>query len=221
MRLIIVAVLVWLATCAQACSVPTVGQLVPGAENPKAPFVVLHMDTDFTPSERANAQKAADIWHRQTGGLAIIVLDWDLDFSSISNLAEQQLSLHHLVVRAESGMRIVQDADDDSCPPDNVITPWDEHQCTLGWMTSGGIHNPFHRPIHGAFVVDRIADSNLQLLVMLHEFGHALGLPHVDAVQAIMYPSAIRTKTACLRQADLQAFCQVNDCGSTKMVPCE
>ena len=73
-----------------------------------------------------------------------------------------------------------------------------------------------------SFVVDRMGDFPSEFkLVCLHEMGHALGLPHVESVQSIMYPSVSPSRTTCLKQADLRAFCDVNDCGTHKMLPCE
>lgn len=217
LRYCLFAFLVVLGACAAPVSI---GNLLPGHEPTRAPVVTLHMDTDFTVDERAVIQAAADAWRKQTGGLAVITLDYDLDFTSVSNLAEHQLRGDHLVARAEGWMDMVSYEDSD-CPQDEPVTERNEHECVLGWVTSGGIHNPMGQPIHGAFVMDRLQEPGLLIQVVLHEFGHALGLPHLGAIQAVMYPSAFAKRTACLKLPDLQAFCQVNACGNTKTYPCE
>ena len=88
-------------------------------------------------------------------------------------------------------------------------------------MTSGGIHNPAGSRVIGGFVADRISSLGVRTQVMIHEFGHALGLPHVGARQAMMYPSADPHRTDCLKKPDLVAICDVNECGKYKMIPCE
>ncbi len=180
-----------------------IGDILRGAAGTSPPVITLHMDTEFTAEERADANNAALLWNKQTGGVAKITLLYDLDFNSPSELERLQDS--NLVIRAESDMRVVV-AMDNGCVG-----------CVLGWMTSGGLHNVGHGPINGAFVVDRIPrESRTQ--VMLHEFGHALGLPHVPARQAIMYPSLQAGQSTCLKKPDLVAFCEVNECGSAQMV---
>jgi len=201
-----------LAMAVTACGRPvSVSGLVPGAESVRPARAELHMDVDFTESERADAAKATDIWRKQTGGLADIRLVYDLDFNDLAGLNEHLELNHSVVVRRTSEQ-------------DSVVAADAEAQCdgcVLGWMNSGGIHAPGHKPIHGAFVVDRFTMPGIQLQVMLHEFGHVLGLPHVEARQAIMYPSVVLGRTQCLKKSDLVAFCDVNECGSTVLYPCE
>lgn len=207
MRYLVAFVLLLIVGCTKPMTVTT---LVPGAQEPLAPSVTLHMDTDFTTSERASAQEAVDLWRNQTSGLANITLVYDLDFNSLSNLQEHVAEGHHLVASMESWMSVVQ-SEDESNHCDG---------CVLGWMNAGGVHGVGHRPIHGAFVLDRIP-ADMLTAIMVHEFGHVLGVPHVGAIQGVMYPAAIRGRTACLKKPDLVAFCSVNECGNRKMYPCE
>ncbi len=198
--------------CARQAPEPfTVGKL--GGEPTKPATVTVHADTDFTQEERADMLLAANIWRWQTSGLADINVVFDLDFSSIQSLGELLASDEVLVVRAEEGSSSVLAADASSnC-----------EGCVLGWMTSGGIHAPkLLHPIQGAFIVSRMNQvEGRQLKVMLHEFGHLLGLPHSPSVQGIMYPASITDTTNCLKKSDLALFCTVNECSGALLYPCE
>lgn len=197
-------------TAAPVTVTSELGPLVPDAEQPKAASVVLHADKDFTVAEREVMYSAAAIWSRQTSGVADIQLVFDVDFESLMGLQEHVKNGHNLVLRAESWMDMVIREDASV-----------GHGVVLGWMTAGGIHNPGRLPVTGVFVEDRLEDRNVALQTVIHEFGHVLGLPHVPSVQSIMYPGIIRSRKACLKRPDLAAFCQVNDCGTSKMLPCE
>ena len=195
----------------------TVSTMVPDAEEPRPPEVTLHMDTAFTAEEREDAFRATEVWRKQTNELARIHLVYDLDFDDLIGLNKLFTNGASLVVRRDSEDTLVQGADEESgCDG-----------CVLGWMNSGGLHASGHPPVHGAFVFDRLEGLNADLIpgirlqVMIHEFGHVLGLPHVAATQALMYPGVIPGRTSCLKQADLSAFCSVNVCGTTRMFPCE
>jgi len=191
-------------------------RLLPGESPTAPPEMVFHADIDFTSSERLDLERAAYIWNKQTSGLAKITFVYDLELTSVSNIVDHQLE--HQLMRATNDLDIVAEEDED-CAPDDPSTLWNEHHCVLAWMTSGGIHNPWHHPVRGVFNVDRMEGVSVQ--VMLHEFGHALGLAHLEQVQAIMYPNVSRDRTVCLKKPDLVAFCGVNECGTHKMLPCE
>ncbi len=202
-----------LAMVLLGCGTPrTVSDVVPEAKETSAPVVTLHMDGDFTAEERADAFKAAEVWRKQTQGLARIELVYDVDFNDLMGLGQLFAEEANIVVRRDSEDPIVQAADEEEgCD-----------SCVLGWMNAGGIHGPGHQPIHGAFVVDRLSVSReMRVQVMIHEFGHVLGVPHVAAIQGLMYPYAMPGRTSCLKQPDLVAFCSVNECADVHMLPCE
>lgn len=179
---------------------------------PKEPRILFHADKSFSEYERKCLQAGSDQWTEQTSGLADAVYVYDYDSSDATQVA--RFALFHRVVRWTSDMPIVKFND-------ALINDGDEDGASqiLG-QTRSSTNDAFHRPIEMRLVVDRLSDENMCKQVVVHELGHAFGVPHINYWPAIMYPSADIRRGTCLKKADLLAFCYLNDCGSVKMNPC-
>lgn len=180
---------------------------------PLAPKVVMHGDERFTPDERKQIETAAEVWRQQTSGLANIAIVWDWSNSKIPKSEE-----NHIERLTSGDLEVVME--DCAISEANDLPP-----CTptvLAWVDKpGGIHNPDHEPVNMAFIPDRYPAADYFISVALHEFGHLLGMPHSNVVQAVMYPTQGKTAKTCLKPSDLATFCQVNVCDGRKMIPCE
>lgn len=165
--------------------------------------MLFHADVDFTEVERDHIAIVLDTFRAQTGGLADVKVVYDLDFSGpVSSLEELRAS--NLITRIDSHHSSVTDERG-------------EWKRILGW-TAFNNHLAGVSPVRMAIVGDKTGD--VFRAVFMHEMGHALGMGHVNSLHALMYPS-IKSDQACLTRADISEFCRVNECGNTKMIPCE
>jgi hypothetical protein len=169
-----------------------------------------HADTAFTPWERKEIVIAADTWRGATGGLADITVEFDLDMDSIISLKEH--ATEDLILKIDHESPYVTDENGVWDGTWAFAPPW------------GGIHNRSEGPLRVFLVYDYLIAAGIFRAVTIHEFGHSLGLSHVESPQAIMYAHASSKDAnypACITQADLSEFCRVNSCGTVKMYSCE
>lgn len=165
------------------------------------PAMTIHVDVSFTDHERFMLQEAANIWRLQTDGLVDIKLVNDLDFDHLSP--------------ESGGWHTITKVDSLICDLIDCGTR------TLGWTTTGGIHNVWNTPIRMGLVIDRLPDDNSFMQAAIHEFGHAAGCRHTEDENSIMYPGIIPGRKLCLRARDLSELCMVNNCSGRTLRSCE
>lgn len=205
LKFIAAPVLAILSTC---CGKPPV--LPDGGLVPKAAVIEFHADTDFTPEERGNIDFSANVWNTQTNGQAKVTVVYDLDFGSVDSL--KAAMDQNTIVR-------------NHCDEDPNVD-----EGTLGWTPPwGGIHDPQGRHSRMMLCVDRMDEwgsktksgkDNYWRQTVIHEMGHALGLSHVAHPNALMFPSIVPDRKACLKVPDLVEFCSMNVCNKPTF-PCE
>lgn len=131
--------------------------------------LVLHVDHEFNAEGRKLIEKAAASIRRLTHDRARLTVVFDLDFSSLENLAAHKDARHSKVIGVVSHFDIVRSLDK-LMPGDNVLA-------ATAPMKDGSIVV--------FLILDRIADDRFESVVT-HEFGHVIGFPDLDAFGAIM-----------------------------------
>ena len=194
----------------------TASCIVPDSLQKKGAHVTMHADPDFTEDERAYIEEAAEMWSIQTNGQATMVIVYDLD-QAVHVLApkieraasdDPEVMEEDCETERESGEEV---AEGDVCRPS-----------LLGFVSpSGGMRNPWRMPYRMVLIPDRYDSHERGVSVTLHEIGHVFGVPHHESSASVMFKYQLDVEKTCLRQPDLQSFCNINVCDGRDMFPCE
>lgn len=173
-----------------------------------APFA----DTDFTPTERQWLQQAADNLAIQTRGLVRVKFAFVLDFNDSAAL--EQYGHFDRLVRIDPDSALVQLFDQ-------------SYNTSLLGLTR---HYDPDESVHVYLVADRIIVFGAEseegaertfVSVAMHEFLHAVGLPHTTDMRSLMYPGAsVNHAPTCLHRADVVELCRRYGCDIERIGYC-
>lgn len=155
-------------------------------------YQVVLIDSRFTSKELSLIIKAADEWFIKTKGKAQFELVFNFDVSKYSNFDKNGNIL--VMVKASKD--------------DEYIKNIDKNQNTiLGFYDARG-DVPFI-----SIVADRMkfASDEYYYGVVIHEFGHSLGIRHNNIEGTVMFPTMDKSSSH-LQQADIDQFCDRYNC---------
>ena len=168
--------------------------------------VHVYVANEFTERERDNIINGILMWERGTGGL----VTWHLIPYDAANPppkpegkvdgVEQRSVLFR---RAVSGDEWVKKWDADHKPKTLLGLCQGDSLHELAWLW---------------LVENRLTTPTAETIIAAHEFGHALGLDHIDDKASTM-SEFYNTSVKCLTVADLQAFCKKHNCNAQLMTP--
>lgn len=70
-------------------------------------------------------------------------------------------------------------------------------------------------------IMDRIEGDEAQFrIIVAHELGHFLGLPHIEQPRKSIMTPLIEDAAPCITALDTAAFCENHGCTASKMRPC-
>lgn len=148
-----------------------------------APGGAFLVDSRFTASERLEIQRAADTWEAYGAHIDLV---WDQ---------------HTNGTEARSIVRAAGDREAFAIDPELI-----NHPNSPG-LTKTAIG---HETI--VILPERVGQTNPLWYVVAHEFGHALGMAHIDDPRAIMHWTNTAVSARCVTQADLEEMCRTGEC---------
>lgn len=181
----------------------------------REPALVWHVDERFSDDERTCIEDAADQWRTHTKGLVNYTFEYDYDPMSTRDRLKHRLN--HRIVMWKEG-------EEDLAKADRSVQERDKSPDSRIYGRTNGVDitQKFARTMEIALVPTRIfPDKNLCEVVMAHEFGHTLGIDHLNHKYALMYAHADYRATACPKKADMNAFCALNNCEDHNVTWCE
>lgn len=188
--------------CSSHCPVPP--RLAPQGK----PIIDVHVyiAPEFTERERDNIINGILMWERATNGLIV----WHLfpydpksppppPLGRLDDGSEQRSVLFR---RALSSDGWIKKWDDDHKQRTLLGLYHGDSMSELAWLW---------------LIENRLATPAAETIIAAHEFGHAIGLDHIEdkaSTMSELYNSSVK----CLTAYDLQEFCKKHGCDVTMMV---
>ena len=162
--------------------------------------VDVYIAPDFTENERKNIITGILMWESATNGM----IKWHmLNFTSTPPVIVQDHNTFPqkrtvVFMRTTTKTDWVMSFDKKNKP-----------KSLLGML----VGNPLQLS-YAYLVEDRFRTDNDEIIIAAHEFGHALGISHVEDFKSVMSELYL-PNIECLTLSDLQAFCDLYGCRSS------
>ncbi len=153
----------------------------------------VYLDSNFTPHEVELITEAANEWTKETHNVASYTIITNFDTSTYKHLKHNKYNL--VVFKVSRYTDYIKSKDEG------------KDCCTLGYYDESNV-GPFI-----SIVWDRLmfATDDYYRGVVLHEFGHALGLAHREIENTIMHPH-MNKSSLHLSPLDIEYFCEKYTC---------
>jgi len=202
--LAVLACVMLFVVCSGCGSLPT--KIPPRVEAAAIVAVHVFIEPSFTDREYANIINGILLWERATNG----AVTWQVspfDSSSPPTFPRFQLfdgrEHRYVLFRRASG-------------DEAWVQKWDSDNSRL--LLGQCVGDPTKELATLWLVETRLPNPNAETMIAAHEFGHALGINHVDDTKSVMselFDSTVR----CLTSHDIRAFCNRHGCNFHRMKP--
>jgi hypothetical protein len=169
--------------------------------------VNVYIAPEFNERERANIINGIALWERATNGLIVWRLLPYADAKE-SKSSKEGVEYRSVLFKYASSF-------------DDWVVKWDSENSTKQKSKSllGLCERSSSTDVIKLWLVEnRLLSSKSEMIVAAHEFGHALGLDHVENVSSTLSES-YNKDVNCISIHDLREFCKRYYCDATIMVP--
>lgn len=160
--------------------------------------VTVYISDSFSPQEHENIIKGVGMWKRSLGDRLTwraIVIPETMYVSDVNRVSRGKRMMNVVFKRASSN--------------DKFVVEWDaENKRTLLGMCTG---DPDDETMFLFLVESRLVNDDMETFVAAHEFGHALGVEHVDDESSLM-SDGYNANVKCMTEHDAEALCDARGC---------
>lgn len=198
------ATVLFLGCCTRANQPAT--PLPPETFAPETVTLTVHIDKSMTQEQKDSVRSAIQEWQIAVRSIVTsnIVEDWSNEEEMIGPTIENDEMIctrDVYVAGLKNSHSLVQIIDEKVDTKTGQVLGYTNSKCGSKWI---------------ALFVDRSEKQKFRT-VMLHEFGHLIGMQHLPIVGTIMYPS-VDKGTNCITQIDLAQFCSMWKCRPEQMI---
>jgi predicted Zn-dependent protease len=173
---------------------------------PETVYLTIHIDKSMTQEQKISVRAAIAEWETAVHSIvsSTVLEDWsnEEEMAGPTIEGDQMICTRQVYIAGlKNTHSLTQIIDEKVNTKTGQVLGYTNSKCASKWIV---------------LFVDRSEKEKFKT-VMLHEFGHLIGMQHLPIVGTIMYPS-VDLGTNCITPIDLAQFCSMWKCNPENMV---